>query len=317
MKKEADTMDVISMGEMLIDFTPGKEKNSYIKNPGGAPANAAVSMARNGLQVGFLGKLGEDDFGRFLKDTLEENEVAYLCKELTKEAVTTLAFVTLYENGERSFTFARKPGADMMLHESDVKEEDIAKCRLFHAGSFSLSENPSRDAVKHAMKIAHEKGKLVSFDVNYRDMVWDSKEAAKNEVDKVLPFIDLLKISDEELYFVGGEENIFRLMEEYDIALVIETLGAKGAKYFFRKEIGTIEGRKVQAIDATGAGDAFFGGFLSKLLLENVNKKQDLTKDMIEAALKYGNISGSLCVQKMGGIPALPTRKDIEKVWNM
>jgi sugar/nucleoside kinase (ribokinase family) len=310
-------MDVISMGEMLIDFTPGKEMNSYIKNPGGAPANAAVSMSRNGLQVGFLGKLGEDDFGRFLKDTLEENKVTYLCENLTKKAVTTLAFVTLYENGERSFTFARKPGADMMLYESDVKEEDITKCRLFHAGSFSLSENPSKDAVRYAMKMAHEKGKLVSFDVNYRDMVWDSKEAAKSEVDQVLPFIDLLKISDEELYFVGGEENIFTLMEEYDIAVVIETLGAKGAKYFFREETGTVEGRKVHAVDATGAGDAFFGGFLSKLLLENVNGKQDLTKDFIEAALKYGNISGSLCVQKMGGIPALPTREEIEKVWNM
>ncbi|GAA4653202.1 carbohydrate kinase [Anaerocolumna aminovalerica] len=310
-------MDVISMGEMLIDFTPGKEKNSYIKNPGGAPANAAVSIARNGLKVGFLGKLGEDDFGRFLRETLEEDGVTYLCEGLTKEAVTTLAFVTLYENGERSFTFARKPGADMMLYEWDVKEEDIAKCRLFHAGSFSLSENPSRDAVKYAMKMAHEQGKLVSFDVNYRDMVWESKEAAKNEVDKVLPYIDLLKISDEELYFVGGEENIFRLMDEYDITVVIETLGAKGAKYFFRKEIGKVEGRRVHAVDATGAGDAFFGGFLSKLLLEDVNKKQDLTKDIIEAALKYGNISGSLCVQKMGGIPALPTREEIEKVWNM
>lgn len=310
-------MDVISMGEMLIDFTPGKEKNSYIKNPGGAPANAAVSIARNGLQVGFLGKLGEDDFGRYLRDTLAENRVTYLCKDLTKEAVTTLAFVTLYENGERSFTFARKPGADMMLDESDVKEEDVTNCRLFHAGSFSLSENPSRDAVKYAMKMAHAKGRLVSFDVNYRDMVWNSKEAAKNEVVEILPFVDLLKISDEELYFVGGEENIFTLMEEYDIAVVIETLGSKGAKYFFRQEIGNVEGRKVHAVDATGAGDAFFGGFLSKLLLENVNSINDLTKEIIEAALKYGNISGSLCVQKMGGIPALPSREEIEKVWNM
>lgn len=310
-------MDVISMGEMLIDFTPGKEKNSYIKNPGGAPANLAVSMARNGLEVGFLGKLGEDDFGKFLRDTLEENRVTYLCNNLTKEAVTTLAFVTLYENGERSFTFARKPGADMLLDESDVEGEDIAKCRLFHAGSFSLSENPGRDAVKYAMKMAHEKGKLVSFDVNYRDMVWDSKEAAKHEVDEILPFVDLLKISDEELYFVGGEENIFTLMEENNIAVVIETLGSKGAKYFFRQETGTVEGRKVDAVDATGAGDAFFGGFLSKLLLENVNDKHDLTKEIIEAALMYGNISGSLCVQKMGGIPALPSREEIEKVWNM
>lgn len=309
-------MDVICMGEMLIDFTPGKEKDSYIKNPGGAPANAAVSIARNGLEAGFMGKLGNDDFGRFLMKTLEDNQVKVLCPELTDEAVTTLAFVTLYEGGERSFTFARKPGADMLIEKDDIKKEDIEGCRLFHAGSFSLSANPGAEAVKYAMKKAHKSGKLVSFDVNYRDMVWENEAAAKKEVDQVLPYVDFLKISDEELYFAGGEENIYNLMEQYDIAVVIETLGSKGAKYFFKNNSGMVEGRKVEAVDATGAGDAFWGGFLSKILLSGVGSKDDLTEEIVKDALRYGNISGSLCVQKMGGIPALPTREEIEKIWN-
>ncbi len=305
-------MDVICIGEMLIDFTPGKEENSYVKNPGGAPANVAIGIKRNGLDVGFLGKLGNDDFGIFLKNILSENKVKILCPELTNEAVTTMAFVTLYKNGERSFTFARKPGADILLTKEDIKEKDIENCRLFHGGSVSLSENPSREAVFYGMELAHKKEKLVSFDINYRDMIW-SKEDCKKEVDKVLPFVDFLKISDEELYFVGGEEHIFEVMEKFHITLVIETLGSRGAKYFFRGKSGIIEGKKVKAIDATGAGDAFWGGFLSKLLLKGLNKIGEMTENIVVESIEYGNTAGSICVQKMGGIPALPYREEIEK----
>lgn len=305
-------MDVICIGEMLIDFTPGMEENSYVRNPGGAPANVAIGIKRNGLDVGFLGKLGNDDFGIFLKNTLSENKVMILCEELADEAVTTMAFVTLYKNGERSFTFARKPGADMLLTKKDVKERDIENCRLFHGGSVSLSDSPSREAVFYGMELAHKKEKLVSFDINYRDMIW-TKEDCKKEVYKVLPFVDFLKISDEELYFVGGEEHIFETMEKFHIALVIETLGSKGAKFFFKGKSNIIEGKKVRAIDATGAGDAFWGGFLSKLLLNGVNKIEEVTEKIVIKSIEYGNTAGSICVQKMGGIPALPYREEIEK----
>lgn len=302
------------MGEMLIDFTPGKEANSYTANPGGAPANVAIATARNGLRTAFLGILGNDDFGRFLKETLERDGVKLLCPKLTDEAVTTLAFVTLYEGGERSFTFARKPGADILLSESDVKEEDIDNCRMLHAGSVSLSDAPSKDAVYKAMELAAAKRKLVSFDVNYRDMIWHDEERCKKEVEKILPFVDLLKVSDEELSFVGGEENIPAFMKQYGIRVLIETLGAKGAKYFFDGKRGIVEGRKVSAVDATGAGDAFWGGFLSSVLLSGISQADELTEEMVKEALVYGNTSGSLCVQKMGGIPALPTREEIIRV---
>lgn len=307
-------MDIICAGEMLIDFTPGNGPDSYTANPGGAPANVAVSMARNGLNTAFLGVLGNDDFGKKLKNVLEQEGIEMLCPDLTDEAVTTLAFVTLYEGGERSFTFARKPGADILLNKKDVKEEDIVRTRLLHAGSVSLSDDPCREAIGYAMELAHKNGKLVSFDINYRDMIWHDPERCKTEVDKVLPYVDLLKISDEELYFVGGEENIPSFMEKYGISAVVETLGSKGAKYFFKGKEGTVEGRKVNAVDATGAGDAFWGGFLSAMLMSGVNKKEEMTEEIVKKALVYGNVSGALCVQKPGGIPALPTREEIEEV---
>lgn len=304
-------MDIICMGEALIDFTPGKEERSYVCNPGGAPANACIAIARNGLKTAFLGKLGNDDFGKLLKTTLEKDGVELLCPELTDEAVTTLAFVTLYEGGERSFTFVRKPGADILLSKDDVKEEMIQNTKILHAGSVGMSANPSREAHFKAMEMAKKAGKLVSYDVNYRNMIW-SFENAKAVVDQVLPYVDLLKISDEELDFVGGEANIPNVMKENNISVVIETLGSKGAKFFFDGKEAVVEGHKVKAVDATGAGDAFWGGFLSSLLMSGVSKTEDLNEDLLRKALEYGNASGGLCVQKMGGIPALPTKEDIE-----
>lgn len=307
-------MDIICMGEMLIDFTPGKEPNSYTANPGGAPANVAIATARNGLETAFLGILGNDDFGKLLQNTLKQNGVQMLCPELTDQAVTTLAFVTLYEGGERSFTFARKPGADILLSKEDVKESDIEACRMLHAGSVSLSDAPSKDAVYKAMKLAAEKGKLVSFDINYRDMIWHDEERCRREVEKILPFVDLLKISDEELSFVGEEKDIHGFMEKYNIKVLIETLGSKGAKYFFEGKSGIVEGRKVHAVDATGAGDAFWGGFLSSVLMSGASNAEGITEETVQNALVYGNTSGSLCVQKMGGIPALPSKEEIMKI---
>ena len=166
-------MSILCIGEMLIDFTPVKDmKNTFTANPGGAPANVAVSIARNGVRAGFLGKLGNDDFGKLLKKTLEDDGVEILCPELTDEATTTLAFVSLDENGDRSFTFARKPGADMLLDIKDVEKIDFDKWDMVHAGSVSQSGLPEREAVLYAIRKAKENGKLVSFDINFRDKIW-------------------------------------------------------------------------------------------------------------------------------------------------
>ena len=306
-------MDLYSIGEMLIDFTPGSEPASYVRNPGGAPANAAITAARSGLEAGLCTSVGDDDFGRFLIRTLEENGVRVLNPRLCSQAVTTLAFVTLAADGNRSFTFARKPGADMFLEEGDVKEEDIRNSAIIHAGSYSLSAPTADRATVKAMRLGRELGKLVSFDVNYRNVVWNDDQAACTaKVREVLPYVDLLKVSDEEVGMVGGEGALPGLMEEFGIAVIVETLGSAGARVFFGGKSWDVPSRKVTCVDATGAGDAFWGGFLSSLRIQEVDRAAQLTEEIVRRAVEYGNASGGLCVQKKGAIPALPVRSEIE-----
>ena len=180
--------DIYSIGEMVIDFIPGSEPASYIRKAGGAPANVAIAVSKNGLDAAMCCKVGDDDFGRFLMDTLREYNVTVACPELCAEAITTMAFVTLAEDGERKFTFARKPGADMLLSEADVREEDIRDSAFIHAGSCSLSAQSEAAATVRALRLGHEMGKLVSFDVNYRNVMWkDDVDACVAAVRSVLP----------------------------------------------------------------------------------------------------------------------------------
>ncbi len=327
-------MSILCIGEMLIDFTPvAGMKNTYTANPGGAPANVAVSVARNEIKAGFLGKLGNDDFGRLLKKTLEDNNVEVLCPELTDEATTTLAFVTLNEHGDRSFTFARKPGADLLLNKDDVKRVNFSEWDIIHAGSVSQSGVPEKNAVLMAIRNAKEAGKLVSFDINYRDKIW-SYEECKAQVDKIFPYVDLLKISDEETDFVGGEKNIPDFMYKNGISVLVLTMGKDGAKIFFAEkekisagpavlsnkgdyvDVTCIEIKvpalKVTVKDTTGAGDAFWGGFLSGLIRQGVKKVSDLNVDKLKQAGGCGTVSGGICTTKSGGIPAIPTWNEIK-----
>lgn len=306
--------DVYSIGEMVIDFIPGSEQASYIRKAGGAPANVVIAVAKNGLEASMCCKVGDDDFGHFLMDTLKEYHVTAACPKLCGEAITTMAFVTLAEDGERKFTFARKPGADMFLSEDEVKEEDIENSVIVHAGSCSLSAEPVGSATAKALRLGHEKGKLVSFDVNYRNLMWnDDIQACTAAVMKILPYVDMLKISEEEVEMMGGEAALPELMKKYGITVIIETLGADGAQAFINGEVIRIHGHKVKAVDATGAGDAFWGGFLSKLRFEGIESPADLTPEVVKAAMEYGNVSGCICVQGKGAIVSIPTREQIEE----
>lgn len=306
-------MDLYSIGEMVIDFIPGSEPASYIRKAGGAPANVAIAVAKNGLDAAMCCKVGNDGFGRFLMDTLAEYNVKAACPQLCDEAVTTMAFVTLHADGEREFTFARKPGADMLLSEADVREEDIAASAIVHAGSCSLSAQPEAAATVRALRLGRELGKLVSFDVNYRNVMWnDDIAACTAAVMDILPYVDLLKISEEEVEMLGGEAAIPALMAKNGVAVVVETLGSKGARAYFGGEEIEVPGRRAKAVDATGAGDAFWGAFLAKLRLSGVEKAADLTADILREALDYGNVSGCICVQSKGAIASIPTREQIE-----
>lgn len=309
-------MDIYSIGEMVIDFIPGAEPNSYVKNAGGAPANVTIAVAKNGLDAGMCCSLGDDDFGHFLRDCLIENNVRCLKNGFTDKAITTMAFVSLDKDGDRSFTFARKPGADMFLEEDDVKESDVDNSYIVHASSCSLSASPIDKATEKLLRLGHEKNKLVSFDLNYRNLMWnDDKEACAKAVLNILKYVDLLKVSEDELpMLVTGDENVSEFMKKYNITLVIETLGSKGARCFYNGEMFDIPGLKVKCIDATGAGDSFWGAFLSFLRFNNVERASDLNKELITKAVQYGNVSGAICVQSKGAIPSIPTREQIEKM---
>ena len=297
---------------MVIDFTPGEEEASYIRNAGGAPANLAISAVKNGLTAGMLCSVGNDDFGRFLLGTLREHGVEVLRPELCDEAVTTMAFVSLAPDGDRSFVFARKPGADMFLTEDDVREQDVEKAVIVHAGSCSLSKGTAADATRKALRLGHEKGRLVSFDVNYRDLLWDGdEEACRDAVKEILPYVDLLKVSEEEVGMFGGKAAIPDLMKEFSITAVVETLGSNGARCFFDDTVIEVPSEPSRCVDATAAGDAFWGGFLSSLRHQGIADASALTSAVLEEALRNGNASGALCVQTKGAISALPTREEI------
>ena len=306
-------MNFVSVGELLIDFMPGNEEGVYIRKAGGAPANAAVAAAKNGLSVGFCGRVGNDDFGRFLIRTLEEHKVTMLCPQPVNEAITTMAFVSLNEDGDRSFTFARKPGADEFLTCEDVDRAGVAQADLVHAGSCSLSKGSAAEATVYALRSAKEAGKLVSFDVNYRNLMWnDDREGCIAAVKDLLPLVDFLKISEEETDMLGVPA--VEAGEHYGIAVVVETLGAAGARCYWRGKTFTVEGRKAQCVDATGAGDAFWGGFLACLLQNGVRSTEDLKEELLLKAMDYGNVAGWLCVQKKGAMESLPTTEEIRKI---
>ncbi|HWR22803.1 MAG TPA: carbohydrate kinase [Feifaniaceae bacterium] len=305
--------DLICVGEMVVDFLPGEEQGIYIRKAGGAPANVAIAAARNGLKTGFCGRVGGDDFGRFLFQTLQDNSVTVLCPDPVPEATTTMAFVTLYPGGERSFTFARKPGADMFLTKADIDAAGVREAGIVHAGSCSLSKPPASGATAYALAAGAAAGRLVSFDVNYRDLLWDGdRSAARQAVNDVLPYVDLLKLSEEELDFAGGEANIPAMAERYKIAAVVVTLGARGAHCYWNGRTIFAEGFLAGCVDATGAGDAFWGAFLSRLVRGGVKRTAELTGELLREAMVYGNLAGRLCVQKKGAIESLPAREQIE-----
>ncbi len=307
---------LLSVGEMVIDFLPGSEEGSYIRKAGGAPANVAIAVSRQGCDVAFCGMMGNDDFGRFLYKTLEENRVEPVVKELTDHAITTMAFVSLDEHGDRSFTFARKPGADMFLEKAHLTDEVLDGATIIHAGSCSLSAGTAAEATVYALEEGHKRGKLVSFDVNYRNLMWhDDQAACAAAVMDILPYVDLLKISDEEADMMGGEENIPALMQEKNIALVIETLGSKGARFYWNGIVDEVPTLKANCVDTCGAGDAFWGGFLTMLMKAGVTTPAGLTEKLLRCAMEHGNIAGWLCVQQKGAIESLPTAEAVEHYW--
>lgn len=315
------TCDVLALGEILIDFTPcGNNENRmplYECNPGGAPANLLTCVSRMGGKTAMIGKVGSDYFGDFLRMTLQGNNVSCEGLRVDPKTHTTLAFVSLNEHGDRSFSFCRGPGADCNLIPGEVEEAMIAQSRLFHFGSISLTDEPARSATQFAIDLARQNGLIISFDPNYRASLWESPFAARGQIVKHLCDCDILKVSEEEFELLTGAQEFERdsalLMRKYGITLLLITLGPKGACYRFGEEFGRVPTYDVKVVDTTGAGDAFMGGILSKMARMEKKDILHLKKEDIESIVAFGNACGSLTAGARGGIPAIPTREAVEE----
>jgi fructokinase len=309
--------DITAIGEILIDLTQSGRTEQGIPrfdaNPGGAPANLAVAASRLGAKTAFIGRVGRDSYGDFLRSTLEQNGVDVSGLSVDPRQHTTLAIVSLDERGERSFSFYRDPSADVNLCYEDVPAELLADTRILHFGSVSLTTEPSRSATLQAAREAREKGALVSYDPNYRASLWPDEATAVRQMLQPLPLVDILKVSDEELPLLTGlsdpDRGSARLAEK-GIRLVLVTLGAEGAFYRFGGRIGHVPGFKVRVGDTNGAGDTFFGAALSRLVrLESLDA---LTVEELEDILRFANKAAAITTSRHGAIPAMPTLAEMK-----
>ncbi|MGX1982132.1 aminoimidazole riboside kinase [Thermolongibacillus altinsuensis] len=310
---------IISLGEALIDFIPLDATNTvYQKSPGGAPANVAVGVARLGAKSTFLGKVGKDVLGTFLKETLEAYGVNTSFMLLSKEVRTGVVFVTLAENGERSFDFYINPSADRFLEENEIDESIFHQHKILHIGSISLISEPARSATKKAVSLAKENGMIVSYDPNLRLGLWESEGQAREMIISMLPKADVLKISEEELEFITGEKEIEKgidALSSYNIPLIFVTLGAKGSYVFTKEGSVFIPALKVEAVDTTGAGDAFVSGILY-CLNEYEGTLDSLTLQEVERMARFASVSGALAASTKGAMTALPTLQQVQQILN-
>ena len=311
--------DLVTIGEILIDLTySGRDKGVpvYTANPGGAPANVAVAAARLGADAAFIGKVGRDYYGDFLRTTLTENGVDISGMPVDNDAPTTLAVVSVSETGERSFSFYRRNCADTLLSSEEISTELLGNTRFLHFGSVSLTDDPARTATLFAAQKAKELGAVVTYDPNYRANLWNSEEEAVERMKSVLGFVDILKISDEELPLLTGTddpvEGTRQLSDTYGISLILLTLGPDGAFYRRGEETGKAEGFKVKVADTNGAGDTFFGSFLSRMITLGVYRPEQLTSEQLYESVRTANLAASLTTSRHGAIPAMPDLKELE-----
>lgn len=309
--------DITALGELLIDFTPQGISPAgnvlFERNPGGAPANVLAAVVRLGGTGAFIGKVGNDQFGHFLKEVLEKYGIETQGLKFSSEANTTLAFVHLDEKGDRSFSFYRRPGADTMLCEKDIDCSLIDSAKIFHFGSLSMTNEPSKSATIKAVEYAKQKGKIISYDPNLRPLLWENDAAAKEGMTLGLRYADIVKLSEEELEFLTGEkdlENGSKLLFDMGIKLIVVTLGAKGCYYRCGAGVGHLNTYNVKVVDTTGAGDAFLGGLLYRI--SRLEKQLwEINKQEIEEIIAFSNAAGALCTTKKGAIPAMPSMEEI------
>lgn len=309
--------DVIALGELLIDFTPIKsksDKEAFEINPGGAPANVLACLSKLGRKTAFIGKVGNDHFGKFLYNYLKEKKIDVSSLKFTNDANTTLAFVHLDKKGERSFSFFRKPGADIILSIKDIDYKIIKDSKIFHFGSLSLTDEPARKATFDAVNYAKKEGLIISYDPNYRKPLWKNINDAKKYICLGSKFADIIKVSHEELELITSRRDLndgTSMLYDMGISIILVTLGEKGAYYKYKGGKGLLKTYKVKVIDTTGAGDAFMGAILYKLSGKSLDEINNLHKNEFEQTVNFANATGALTTTKKGAIPSMPGLKEI------
>ena len=311
-------IDVVALGEILIDFAPvSTDTDGYptlAAHPGGAPGNFLAALARYGCSTAMIGKVGDDAFGRLLRNTLQEKGIGVRGLIADADVFTTLAFVTLDETGNRSFSFARKPGADTQLRADEIPYDLIGEAKVFHFGTLSLTGEPARGATQQAVSFAKETGKLVSFDPNLRRPLWADLEEAKRQILWGLAQADVVKISDEEIDFLWGlspEEGAQKLLDEFGVSLAFVTLGPKGCHAATKAVRVTVPSPAgVRVLDTTGAGDIFGGSAMSRLLASG-KRPQALSREELLSIVRYACCAATLSTRTHGGISSVPDMQDV------
>lgn len=311
-------IDVVALGELLIDFTcQSTDADGYptmAAHPGGAPANFLAALAKYGANTALLGKVGTDAFGKLLIGTLKSAGIETAGLVQSGDVFTTLAFVTLDQTGDREFSFARKPGADTQLTFAELDLSLIDQAKVFHFGTLSLTGEPARSTTYQAVAYAKSKGKLITYDPNLRKPLWDSMEAAKEQLLWGLGQADVVKISDEEVDFLFGLSPVAgaaHILSQYGVKLVFVTCGPEGC-YFSN---GTAQGhvdslQNINVIDTTGAGDIFGGSALWKLL-QTGKSPETLTDAELREITRFACTAAGLSTTKAGGISSVPEYENV------
>ena len=312
--------DIVALGETLIDFTPNGKNDMgmqlFSRNPGGAPANVLAMNAKLGGKTAFIGKVGADMFGAFLASTMQNAGIDVTGLVKTETVPTTLAFVQLDENGDRSFSFYRNPGADICLTPDEVPLALLSGCRVFHFGSVSLSDEPSRSATLYAAREAKRNGAIISYDPNYRAPLWRDERTAVRVMLDALALADIVKVSDEEMTLLTGETELRAGAEKLckkGASLVMVTCGENGSYFHTALCNGALPAYDVTAVDTTGSGDAFLGAVLYRLAGLSVAEIAALSREELESTMRYGNAAGGLTATAKGAITAMPDDERIRR----
>lgn len=310
--------DVTALGEILIDFIQnGSSRNGnpvFEANPGGAPCNVLAMLARLGYRTAFIGKAGNDSFGKMLGKTIKEAGISAEGLVYDSRVNTTLAFVHTLAGGDRDFSFYRNPGADLMLADYEISEKLMKECRIFHFGSLSLTNEPAKTATKKAAALAKDAGKLISFDPNYREALWENDRQAKEAVWYGIGECDILKIADNEIKWLTGmedyDEGVREIKKRSGARLINVTLGRQGSlSYYLDKKVYGQPFLSDRTIDTTGAGDTFCAGVLGFVLehgLDGLNEKD------LEEMLTTANAAASIVTTRKGALRSMPDMAEIQ-----